>query len=73
MTQRQCEGVAPTAAKYTPICIYCSDSINTVAKDTYPQCTACSSKPLIPKCLFSQLLLIEFLWFLTGFCGFITC
>ena len=36
-------------AKYTPICIYCADDVESVPKDKYPQCNACKDKPEIMK------------------------
>lgn len=36
-------------AKYTPICIYCADDVESVPKDKYSQCNACKDKPEIMK------------------------
>ena len=36
-------------AKYTLICIYCADDVESVPKDKYPQCHACKDKPEIMK------------------------
>ena len=37
------------SAKYSPICIYCAEDVESVPKDKYPQCEACIDKPVIPK------------------------
>ena len=37
------------SAKYSPICVYCACDMESVPKDKYPQCSACSSMPAIPK------------------------
>ena len=36
-------------AKYSPICIYCADDVDSVPNDKYPQCSACKGKPEIKK------------------------
>ena len=36
-------------AKYFPICIYCADTVQSVPKEKYPQCSACKDKPEILK------------------------
>ena len=37
------------SAKYSPICIYCAQDVESVPKDEYPQCEDCADNPVIPK------------------------
>ena len=37
------------SAKYSPICVYCAEDVESVPTDKYPQCVDCAGKPVIPK------------------------
>ena len=37
------------SAKYSPICIYCGEEVDSFPNDRYPQCDECLDKPVITK------------------------
>ena len=35
------------SAKYSPICVYCAQDVESIPEDKYPQCTDCADKPIL--------------------------